>query len=770
VFSYCGYFHGQYTGDLNPLRIEIQIIIQPLTRSQNVPLVMRWMSRLYARMRMNTSFLHILVILQILTVVFPLATAEGQSYAREDLPPLLEFLDGRQVKTGDDWKERREEIRSLLIKHFIGTFPSETPGIANAEIVSDETREDGSRRRRIRVTWTTPNRASFEMAVWTPQAEGPFPLLLTAPRDYQQFWAEDALARGYAVCLFPGLDSHHQEGDYADYGKVWDAFRREYPKATWTEISTKGWLASRCIDYLLGDQSVVRIEPDHIAIIGFSRYGKQAMIAAASDPRITCVVARSPGSPASSPYRLTSRNTFAEAPADFPGQWFLPSLRGYLGREHELPIDAHGWYALIAPRRCLIHTAHTDGSEPTFAVEKAYLEGRSVYRFLDAEQNLRIDYRPGGHGSVGPERISNADRKRNLDWIDLSFGRGSACPEDFPEQLLHDFDWNAWRTRQAEAGLVGDRSAAVLDRLGWALGEAPKSIPKIDQPEFLTKEESDLMTHDRWAPSDVRRVPIRFGAGVRGNLYFKAGLTELIEPLPVVVWLHPFSYHSGYNEGYGVEGTTVYHRLAQNGFAVIAYDQCGFGLRLLEGTTFYDQHPRWSRLGRMVRDARDAVRFAAEGQGAAQSAIPKLDADRVFLLGYSAGALTAMYTAALEERVAGTACFSGWTPMRNGANRRLWELHALLPRLGIYQDRENELPLDYDDILPLVARRPCLLVTPKRDRFADHAAVAETIRSVQANSDNITWRATDDVNRFQSDQHKVFLDWVRDLTAASPDE
>ena len=64
------------------------------------------------------------------------------------------------------------------------------------------------------------------------------------------------------------MDSHHREADYPGYEKVWETFRREYPNATWTEISTKGWLASRCIDYLLSDQSIVRIEPYHIAIIG----------------------------------------------------------------------------------------------------------------------------------------------------------------------------------------------------------------------------------------------------------------------------------------------------------------------------------------------------------------------------------------------------------------------------------------------------------------------------------------------------------------------
>ena len=104
-----------------------------------------------------------------------------------------------------------------------------------------------------------------------------------------------------------------------------------------------------------------------------------------------------------------------------------------------------------------------------------------------------------------------------------------------------------------------------------------ENLPKPEQQEFLTAAESELMTHDRWTPKGVRRVPIRFGQGVRGNLFFKEGQAE---KMPVVIWLHPLSYHSGYNEGYGVQGTTVYHRMAENGFAVIAYDQCGFGLRL----------------------------------------------------------------------------------------------------------------------------------------------------------------------------------------------
>ena len=700
-------------------------------------------------------------------------TALGQAYSRAELPPLLELLDGRKVKSHGEWEERREEVRSLLIKYFIGSFPVEIPQIVGAKVTSENVHEDGSTRRRIRITLATPNRVAFEMALWLPKGDGPFPLLLTAPRFYQRYWGEDALKRGYAVCLFPGVDSHHREADYSGYDSIWQTFHKEYPKATWTEISTKGWLASRCIDYLLGDQSIAKIDADKIAIIGFSRYGKQAMIAGAFDERITCVVARSPGSPASSPYRFTSRNTYAEAPSDFPSEWFLPSLRDFTGRENELPIDAHGWYALIAPRHCLIHTANNDGSEPTFAVEKAYIEGRSVYRFLGAEQNLRIDYRTGGHSSgPPPEQVSRADRQRNLDWVDLAFGRGLTKQGEFPEQLIHDFDWEQWRSQQNEASLAISKDVPAIERIKWSLGQAPKTLPPVDQEEFLTDAESSLMTHDRWTPRGVRRVPIRFGHGVRGNLYFKDGAPT---PMPVVVWLHPLSYHSGYNEGYGVEGTTVYQRLAENGFAVIAYDQCGFGLRLLEGRDFYKNHPRWSKLGRMVMDAQAAVSFAVEGRGAAKSAIPEFDTKRVFLLGYSSGVLTTMYAGALDDRVAGVACFSGWTPLRNagnaratGGNRRLWELHALQPLLGLFDGRESEIPFDYDDVLGLVLPKPCLVVTPKRDRFADFNAVAEVIDRVRSARPRIAkgslaWLAPDDTNRFQADQHQEFINWTKTL-------
>ena len=384
----------------------------------------------------------------------------------------------------------------------------------------------------------------------------------------------------------------------------------------------------------------------------------------------------------------------------------------------------------------MIHTAHNDGSEPTFAVERAYLEGRKVYSLLGKPENLRVLYRPGQHGPITEEQ-----RRQNLDWLDLSFGRGTARQANFPEELIHEFDWSGWRAKQTSADLEPPpRAAGIKERIHWALGTptggwADGDGQQDDRPPFLTDAESAMMTHDRWRVENTVRIPVNFGANVRGNIYHNPTVKT---PATAVIWLHPYSYHSGYNEGYGVQETTVYHRLAAQGLVVLAYDQCGFGLRLLEGRAFYEKQPGWSRLGRMIADVRAAVDFLAAGKGRSKAPLPPIDPERIFVLGYSLGGMVGLYAGALDERIAGVASFSGFTPMRTdtadrptGGLRRLWKWHALQPKLGLYDGRESELPYDFDEVLSLIAPRPCLIVSPKGDRettYQDVRAALERVR------------------------------------------
>jgi len=96
-------------------------------------------------------------------------------------------------------------------------------------------------------------------------------------------WGEEALRRGYVVCIYPGLDAHHDEKDYPGYQNVWRTFKSEYPDATWSSsLGIQAWLASRTLDYLLDPKYGRKIDPEAVGITGFSRYGKQSIYAAAS--------------------------------------------------------------------------------------------------------------------------------------------------------------------------------------------------------------------------------------------------------------------------------------------------------------------------------------------------------------------------------------------------------------------------------------------------------------------------------------------------------
>ena len=45
------------------------------------------------------------------------------------------------------------------------------------------------------------------------------------------------------------------------------------------------------------------------------------------------------------------------------------------------------------------------------------------------------------------------------------------------------------------------------------------------------------------------------------------------------------------------------------------------------------------------------------------------DGRRVYLLGYSLGGMVALHAAALDQRVSGVACFSGFTPWRRSSSK-----------------------------------------------------------------------------------------------------
>src|SRR5581483_10343717 len=156
-----------------------------------------------------------------------------------------------------------------------------------------------------------------------------------------------------------------------------------------------------------------------------------------------------------------------------------------------------------------------------------------------------------------------------------------------------------------------------------------------------------IHTSDGWIAGLLRRPltsanwkssQIAFGDDLLADLYYPANAVAG-RKLPLVIWLHPYSYATGYSRYSRVPLTSLINR----GFAVMAFDQIGFGARVKDARDFYRRYPKWSLMGKMVADTRAAVDAAV--------ALDVIDPERIYLAGYALGAKVGLLAAALDPRI-----------------------------------------------------------------------------------------------------------------------
>jgi pimeloyl-ACP methyl ester carboxylesterase len=206
--------------------------------------------------------------------------------------------------------------------------------------------------------------------------------------------------------------------------------------------------------------------------------------------------------------------------------------------------------------------------------------------------------------------------------------------------------------------------------------------------------------------------------------------------------------------------------LVKAGYAVLAFDQSGFGSRMAESGPFYDRYPRWSQLGRMVEDARAAIDVLE------REAI--VDPQRIQLFGYTLGGAVALHTAALDPRVKGVVSISGFTPMRmdtaqrgTGGIARFSHERPLLPRLGLFTGRESEIPYDYNELIAAIAPRSVLVVQPTMDRDATPADVrravddARRVYALHGASDRLELDEPHDYQRLPNSTQDRIIAWMK---------
>lgn len=708
------------------------------------------------------------------------------------LPDPLRFFDGRLVShTSADWTARRNEIKQLFEKYMLGTFPPK-PQIGQV-VLLDETAGKGYVVRNVRVEFGPQNKGSVRIRVIIPEgAVGEtFPVMISPSLAG---WGATVIRRGYISAGYAGNDGMDDAAPLKDL----------YPDYDFAALPRRAWLAHVVVDYLA---TLPQVDMNRIAINGYSRDGKMATIAAAIEERISALIAGSTGVGGTVPWRyggeLGGGEGLESTTRMFP-TWFVPRLRFFSGREDYLPVDGNLLLALIAPRAALLEWGYTDQVANGWGMEQAYQSAQKVYERLGQPNRLNMLAVPGMHGSN--------DVDASIDWLDLQFGRSTkkwadhfVFPWNFDKWLAtsgEKIDLSKYPKQNTSAPLANSlvdwkkKADELLRSLKWTLGDTPLMLEQsanaappmmrrafmpfpgpteiakghIGNPRQMAIDIPawSIAVHDNngWDPSENEKVEsrrIRFG-GVTGDLYYPAG-TAKGSKLPTVIWLHGYNYPLGYMWHYRNELHPIL-ALTKAGYAVLAYDQSGFGSRWSEAEHFYERFPHWSRLGSMLDDIHGAVDFLQNDS--------IVDAKRISVFGFTLGGTLGLYAAALDERISSVVSISGFTPMRSdtpdkgmSGMTRYSHLYGLIPRLGLFAGSESQLPYDYDELIALIAPRPVLIVQPQRDRDANIADVRAAVKRAQGvytlnkAANKLDLHEPDDIGRLTNATQDKIIEWMK---------
>lgn len=704
------------------------------------------------------------------------------------LPDPLLGEDGKPITTPEQWTRRKPQLRDQIEHWMFGRFP---PAPTNLRAVVTATKREGRVTvREVRLEFGPSHRATLRIELVIPDGQGPFPVFLTN-HGRNRPWIYTAVRRGYIACIYHATDPRYGHGDDSD------AWIEVYPEYDFSVLARWAWAASRAVDYLM---TLPEVAKDQIGLTGHSRNGKQALLAAAFDERIAAVIPSSGNSGECDPWRYTTEpfaNESIELLAGAQSHWFHPRLRFFSGREDKLPIDQNTLLALVAPRGLMLYSGYAESAGNPFGFEQAYRDALRVYRLLGREQNIWLRLRDGEHETTA------GNIEEFIDFLDAVFGRR---PRPKMETWIHGYTFENWRRFSGES--VDPRSYPARDfrvpaakdgwdafkenlrkQIEWALGEEPPGALNMQlrhHPLEVSSSEgwlaglfrrpsADSATRDRIAKEGMAWREIPLGDGLKGDLFYPA--SHKSGKLPVVVWLHPYTYQYGWSiyapwtstgSDLRLDQRPSFPSLVQRGFAVLAFDQIGFGARVLDAREFYTRYPKWSLMGKMVADSRAAIDSLTQ--------VDLVDPERIYLMGYSLGAKVGLIAAALDPRVRGIAAVCGFDPLRFATPGRGVEgirhyshLHGLMPRLGFFVGAESRIPFDFDAALALAAPRPVLLIAPTLDRYArpdDVAAEVNEARKawqVLGTPEALTFETPVDFNRFRRDTQERVFAWLASL-------
>lgn len=275
---------------------------------------------------------------------------------------LLEFLDGREVKSKEDWEERRKEVADIIWHEEYG-YPLAVSEKVCGKVVEEDTG----------CACGHAVLQKVELSFDTPKGEFSFPFNFVAPTDgkkhpliiYLSFREnpyskeiplEEIVDNGFALAHIFYEDVTSDDGNFDD--KLAGCFERPTDGTGWGKLHIWAYGASRAADYL---STRPEVDSENMAVAGCSRLGKTAMVCGAADERFKFVhsIDSGCGGAALEQTKHEGGEPIESMNRNFP-YWFCENRQKYAGCEKNMPFDQHFLAALVAPRYLAISSASLD--------------------------------------------------------------------------------------------------------------------------------------------------------------------------------------------------------------------------------------------------------------------------------------------------------------------------------------------------------------------------------------------------------------------------
>ena len=270
-------------------------------------------------------------------------------------------------------------------------------------------------------------------------------------------------------------------------------------------------------------------------------------------------------------------------------------------------------------------------------------------------------------------------------------------------------------------------AAALRELIGpWP---APPPLAPPLAPRVLSKRRTALWTRYQVAYQSLAASRRRLRT-IRAYLFVPNGAPL---PRPAIIVPHQ-TVLQGKEEPAGIRGgweQAFAKYYAERGYVTLAPDAIGYGDRTIGCNRAYGfelgdampilaSHPEMTLLGLMLFDLTRGIDFLV-GR-------PDVDANRIGIIGHSQGGFLTNFLLGLEPRLRVGVASCGYGLFRTDemfSSRWAFYNSAYLPRMWLYRDDPEQLPIDFLQIMALAAPRAHMIQTAMGDTIWSLPAVAQ---------------------------------------------